>query len=70
MIYLTIHKKHKMIVVIVESATKGKKIQKYLGNDYKVISSFGHFRNLKGKCQGVDIENGFKPVFDITNRQK
>lgn len=69
MIYLTIRKKHKMIVVIVESATKGKKIQKYLGNDYKVISSFGHFRNLKGKCQGVDIENSFKPVFDITNRK-
>jgi len=49
MIYLTIKKiKHKMIVVIVESATKGKKLQGYLGKGYKVISCVGHFRNLKG----------------------
>ena len=53
-------------LVIVESPSKSKTIEKYLGNDYKVVSSKGHIRDLstKGKYGlGVDIENGFKPDY-------
>jgi len=53
-------------LVIVESPSKSKTIEKYLGEDYKVVSSVGHIRNLAktgpGRL-GVDIENGFKPTF-------
>ena len=53
-------------LVIVESPSKSKTIEKYLGSDYKVVSSKGHIRDLstKGKYGlGVDIENGFKPDY-------
>ena len=53
-------------LVIVESPNKTKTISKYLGNDYKVVSSIGHIRDLStsGKYGfGVDIENGFKPNY-------
>lgn len=53
-------------LVIVESPSKSKTIEKYLGNDYKVVSSKGHIRDLstKGKYGlGVDIENDFKPDY-------
>ena len=51
-------------LVIVESPAKSKTIEKYLGSDYKVLSSKGHIRDLStsGKFGlGVDTENGFKP---------
>ncbi len=53
-------------LVIVESPSKTKPIEKYLGSDYKVLSSKGHVRDLstKGKYGlGVDIENDFKPDY-------
>ena len=53
-------------LVIVESPSKSKTIEKYLGNDYKVVSSKGHIRDLATTGQyglGVDIENGFKPNY-------
>ena len=53
-------------LVIVESPTKTKAIEKYLGNDYKVVSSKGHIRDLatKGKFGfGVDLENHFEPNY-------
>lgn len=53
-------------LVIVESPSKSKTIEKYLGNDYKVVSSKGHIRDLSTKGQyglGVDIENGFEPDY-------
>ena len=53
-------------LVIVESPSKTKPIEKYLGGDYKVLSSKGHVRDLstKGKYGfGVDIENDFKPDY-------
>ena len=56
-------------LVIVESPSKSKTIQKYLGSDYTVVSSKGHIRDLaiKGKDGlGVDIENGFKPEYEIS----
>lgn len=53
-------------LVIVESPSKSKTIEKYLGNDYKVVSSKGHIRDLATTGQyglGVEIENGFKPNY-------
>lgn len=55
-------------LVIVESPHKSKTIEKYLGKDYKVVSSLGHIRDLStsGKYGfGVDIENDFKPDYKI-----
>ena len=53
-------------LVIVESPSKSKTIEKYLGGDYKVVSSKGHIRDLATSGHlglGVDIENGFKPNY-------
>ena len=55
-------------LVIVESPSKSKTIEKYLGNDYKVVSSLGHIRDLSttGKYGlGIDIDNNFKPNYEI-----
>ena len=57
-------------LVIVESPHKSKTIEKYLGKDYKVVSSLGHIRDLStsGKFGfGVDVENDFKPDYKIIN---
>ena len=53
-------------LVIVESPSKSKTIEKYLGSDYKVVSSKGHIRDLatSGKYGlGVDVDNGFMPNY-------
>jgi DNA topoisomerase I len=55
-----------MNVVIVESPTKASTIEKYLGKDYKVVSSVGHIRDLATSGKGglgVDVENGFAPHY-------
>ncbi|MBR4829611.1 MAG: type I DNA topoisomerase [Muribaculaceae bacterium] len=52
-------------LVIVESPAKAKTIQKFLGNEYKVMSSFGHIRDLHKKDFSIDVENGFKPLYEI-----
>ena len=55
-------------LVIVESPSKSHTIEKYLGSDYKVVSSLGHIRDLKttGKFGlGVDVENNFEPSYGI-----
>ena len=60
-------------LVIVESQSKSKTIEKYLGKDYKVVSSKGHIRDLatKGKYGlGVDIEHEFKPTYEIIKGKK
>lgn len=60
-------------LVIVESPSKSKTIEKYLGKDYKVVSSKGHIRDLatKGKYGlGVDIEHKFKPTYEIIKGKK
>ena len=60
-------------LVIVESPSKSKTIEKYLGNDYKVVSSKGHIRDLAttGKFGfGVDVEDGFKPNYEIIKGKK
>lgn len=60
-------------LVIVESPSKSKTIEKYLGKDYKVVSSKGHIRDLatKGKFGlGVDIDNNFNPTYEIIKGKK
>ena len=60
-------------LVIVESPSKSKTIEKYLGEEYKVVSSLGHIRDLAttGKYGfGIDIENGFKPNYEIIKGKK
>ena len=60
-------------LVIVESPSKSKTIEKYLGSDYKVVSSLGHIRDLSttGKFGfGVDLENHFKPDYKIIKGKK
>lgn len=50
-------------LLIVESPTKVKSIQKYLGGDYKVMASMGHIRDLPKSKLGVDIDNNFEPQY-------
>ena len=52
-------------LVIVESPSKAKTIEKYLGKDFKVKSSFGHIRDLEKNKLGIDIDNGFVPEYII-----
>ncbi|MCB9174702.1 MAG: type I DNA topoisomerase [Flavobacteriales bacterium] len=57
-------------LVIVESPAKAKTIEKFLGKDFLVKSSFGHIRDLHGKNLSVDIENGFEPEYVIPADKK
>lgn len=57
-------------LVIVESPAKAKTIEKFLGKDYKVMSSFGHIRDLKKKDLGIDIEHNFNPLYEIPSDKK
>ena len=57
-------------LVIVESPAKAKTIEKFLGKDYKVLSSYGHIRDLKEKGLGVDIQNNFHPDYVVSPDKK
>lgn len=57
-------------LVIVESPAKAKTIEKFLGNDFKVLSSYGHIRDLKKKDFSIDIEHGFLPKYEIPADKK
>jgi DNA topoisomerase-1 len=59
-----------MKLVIVESPSKAKTIQKYLGAEYKVMASGGHICDLPEKTLGVDVENNFKPEYVINQTKK
>ncbi len=52
-------------LVIVESPSKAKTINKYLGRNYKVVASVGHIKNLPKSKIGVDFENGYEPTYEI-----
>src|SRR5581483_1689092 len=52
-------------LVIVESPSKAKTINKYLGRDYKVLASVGHIKDLPKKGLGVDVENNFEPTYEV-----
>ena len=61
---------NKLKVVIVESPAKAKTINKFLGKDYSVVSSFGHIRDLPAKSLAVDIENNFSPQYEVSSDKK
>ena len=52
-------------LVIVESPAKAKTIEKFLGKDFRVVSSFGHIRDLAKKNLGIDVKNNFTPDYEI-----
>jgi DNA topoisomerase-1 len=57
-------------LVIVESPAKAKTIEGYLGKDFVVKSSFGHVRDLASKGLAIDIENNFKPNYEVSSDKK
>lgn len=57
-------------LVIVESPAKAKTIEKFLGKDFKVESSFGHISDLPSKELGVDVEGDFKPKYKVSSDKK
>ncbi len=57
-------------LVIVESPAKAKTIERFLGKDFVVKSSFGHIRDLSKKDLGIHIDEGFAPVYEIPSDKK
>ncbi|MFC0262154.1 type I DNA topoisomerase [Fontibacter flavus] len=57
-------------LVIVESPAKAKTIEGYLGKDFKVASSYGHVRDLPKGDKAIDIQNRFKPTYEVTPDKK
>lgn len=57
-------------LVIVESPAKAKTIEKYLGEGYTVLSSYGHVRDLPERDLSVDVDNGFEPTYIIPDDKK
>ena len=57
-------------LVIVESPAKAKTIENFLGKDFKVVSSFGHVRDLPKSNDAVDVENNFEPTYIISTDKK
>ena len=57
-------------LVIVESPAKAKTIEKFLGPDFKVMSSFGHIRDLKKRGISVDVDGDFTPIYEIPSDKK
>tara|TARA_B100001063_G_scaffold95100_1_gene88774 strand:- start:5926 stop:8409 length:2484 start_codon:yes stop_codon:yes gene_type:complete len=57
-------------LVIVESPAKAKTIEKFLGKDFKVASSFGHIADLPSKELGVDVDGDFSPKYEVTKDKK
>jgi DNA topoisomerase-1 len=57
-------------LVIVESPAKAKTIEKFLGADFQVESSYGHIADLPSKEIGVDVTNGFKPKYEVSSDKK
>ena len=57
-------------LVIVESPAKAKTIEKYLGDQYKVTSSFGHISDLPSKNLGIDVDNNFEPKYEVSTDKK
>ena len=59
-----------MNLVIVESPAKAKTINKYLGDNYTVLASYGHIRDLPSKNGSVDPENSFKMIWEVDSFSK
>ena len=59
-----------MNVLVVESPSKAKSINKYLGDDYKVLASIGHVRDLSAKSDAIDTDNNFEMKWETSDRGK
>ncbi len=59
-----------MRLVLVESPTKTKTLEKFLGKDYKVLASYGHLRDLPKSKLGIDVENNFEPQYVIPSKSR
>jgi len=59
-----------MDIVIVESPNKIKKITKILPDNFKVLATSGHFRNLPRKTLGIDIKNNFSASFQLDPKKR
>ncbi|MBY8975290.1 type I DNA topoisomerase [Rhodobacteraceae bacterium NNCM2] len=59
-----------MAVVVVESPAKAKTINRYLGNDFTVLASYGHVRDLPSKNGSVDPENGFEMIWEVDSKSQ
>ena len=61
-------------LVIVESPAKAKTIEKYLGSDFKVLSSIGHIRSIAKKVKGgiepIDVKNGFETIYEVDSEKR
>ncbi|MFT5041211.1 MAG: DNA topoisomerase-1 [Hyphomicrobiaceae bacterium] len=57
-------------LVVVESPAKAKKLSEFLGSDYDVRASVGHISDLPSKGLNIDVDNGFKPTYELTERGK
>lgn len=56
-----------MILIIVESPTKARTLSRFLGDEYQIMASMGHIRDLPANKLGVDIRNDFKPTYVVNN---
>lgn len=59
-----------MNLVIVESPTKARKLKSYLGSAYTVEASVGHVRDLPKKNLGIDLENNYQPLYEVSSDKK
>lgn len=59
-----------MNLVIVESPTKARKLKDYLGNQYVIEASVGHVRDLPKSTLGIDLENNYQPVYEVSSDKK
>ncbi|KPJ76519.1 MAG: DNA topoisomerase I [Deltaproteobacteria bacterium SG8_13] len=58
-------------LLVVESPTKVKTLQKYIGKDYNIAATVGHLKDLPARAMGVDVEGGFQPIYQpIPGKQK
>ena len=57
-------------LVVVESPAKAKKLTEFLGSAYDVRASVGHISDLPSKGLNIDVDNGFKPTYELTERGK
>ncbi len=59
-----------MFLVLVESPTKSKTLKQFLGKNYQVIATMGHVRDLPKNKVGIDVENNFKPTYQVLDKAK